>query len=187
MNLSHLRTLATLASILLMLIIAVPAQAAPGVVGDRGEQTPLNLEEEKAPRAEEASGGGGGLVRTFVGLAIVIAVIYGVYWLLRQVKSGREEQASGQGLASVATLPLGPGRSLHLVRAGGEVVLLGVTDQGVTPIRTYPEQAARTAGLLADDADAEADGRNGPVPASPSAGGALLKALDELRRRTVRR
>ena len=59
------------------------------------------------------------------------AVIYGLYWVLKQVKASRETAASGDGLESVATLPLGPNRSLHLVRAGRELVLLGVAEHGV--------------------------------------------------------
>src|SRR3954470_10784781 len=75
-----------------------------------GENTPVNLNE--GPPASKVPGGsaGGSLVRTFVGLAIVIAVIYGLYWVLKQVKAGREEKASGEGLAAIATLPLGPNR-----------------------------------------------------------------------------
>ncbi len=57
-------------------------------------------------------------MRTIVGLLIVIAVIWGLSWILRQVKSGKETRAAGTGLSSVATLPLASGRTLHLVRAG---------------------------------------------------------------------
>ena len=94
-------------------------------------------------------------MRTIVGLAIVIGVIYGLYWVLKQVKASREDKALGSGLKTLATLPLGPNRALHLVRAGDEVVLVGVGEHGVTPIRTYGENEARALGLLADE-DAEA-------------------------------
>jgi flagellar protein FliO/FliZ len=91
-------------------------------------------------------------VRTIVGLAIVIGVIYGLYWILKQVKASREDKALGSGLKTLATLPLGPKGSMHLIRAGDEVVLVGVGDAGVTPIRTYGEHEARALGLIADDA-----------------------------------
>jgi flagellar protein FliO/FliZ len=42
-----------------------------------GESTPLSLGHRSA--AEPAAGGGGGIVRTIVGLAIVIGVIYGLH------------------------------------------------------------------------------------------------------------
>ena len=72
--------------------------------------------------------------------------------MLRKLKR-HEGRAVGSGLESVATLPLGPGRSLALVRAGSDFVLVGVAEQMVTPIRRYSEDEARAAGLLVDDDD----------------------------------
>jgi flagellar protein FliO/FliZ len=166
---------------------------APAALAADGESTPLNLEPPKVD-VQQAAPAGGGLVRTIVGLAIVIAVIYGLYWVLKQVKASREESASGQGLGTLATLPLGPNRSLHLVRAGGEVVLLGVGEGGITPIRTYGEHEARALGLIGSGEDGDGDGE-GPaakvaglpgVPAArPSMREALRRSLDDLRSKTV--
>ena len=163
-----------------MLLAAPTALAA-----DSGEQTPLNL-----PSADEtaaaSSGGGGGLVRTFVGLAIVLAVIYGLYWVLKQVKSSREAATSGHGLQSLATVPLGPNRSMHLVRAGQELVLVGVSEQAVVPIRIYGEAEALAAVLMvdepADDGDAVVTAKAGP----PSPGLFLKDVLARVQSRTVR-
>ena len=166
----------------------------PKPVGDYGEDKALNLPlGDPARQAADPTGasGGGSLVRTFVGLAIVVAVIYGLYWILRQVKSGREERATGAGLESRAVVPLGPGRSLHLVQAGRELVLVGVADHGITPIRTYTEAEAEALGLTG--ADAEVDDFT-PVDAAPSArpkrpAGSPMTigdVLDKLRARTVR-
>jgi flagellar protein FliO/FliZ len=149
-----------------------------------GENTPLNLPAQSTHAASTPGSSGGSLVRTFVGLAIVIAVIYGVYWILRQVKAGREERASGSGLASIATLPLGPNRSLHMVRSGREYVLVGASEHGVTPIRTYSEDEARDAGLL-DEHDP--DGPAAPAPARTGKSGLLKDVLEEMRKRTVRK
>ena len=160
------------------------ALAAPS-----GEKTPLKLESAEQSGGPAAAGGGGGLARTFVGLAIVIAVIYGVYWVLKQVKSSREEKASGSGLSTLATLPLGPNRSLHLVRAGGEVLVVGVSEQGVTHIRTYSEEEARVQGLF--DLELEAT-ETGSLPkprlALPAAFTAAngKTAVETLRKLTVR-
>ena len=141
-----------------------------------GEKTPLNLKD--APSTGHV-GGGGSLVRTIVGLAVVIGVIYGLYWILKQVKSSREEKASGTGLTALATLPLGGQRSLQLVRAGRELHRVGVSEHGVTPVRTYSEEEADAAGRLDIEPDEE-DGQNG--------GGRVVSTIiDELRRRTVRR
>jgi flagellar protein FliO/FliZ len=144
-----------------------------------GEKTPVNLSD--APESKAPGGtAGGSLVRTIVGLAIVIAVIYGLYWVLKQVKASREEKATGSGLAPLASLPLGPNRSLQLVRAGREIVLLGVSEHGVTPVRTYSEDEAEAVGLL--DLDQDDD----ETPSNGNGGGALRSVLDDLRRRTVR-
>jgi flagellar protein FliO/FliZ len=142
---------------------------------DAGEKTPLSLKD--APGTSTHVSGGGSLVRTIVGLAVVIGVIYGLYWILKQVKSSREEKASGTGLSALATLPLGAQRSLQLVRAGRELHLVGVSEHGVTPVRTYSEDEAEAAGLLDLEPDEE-PAQNGTVVAS---------VLEQLRRRTVRR
>jgi flagellar protein FliO/FliZ len=144
---------------------------APAALAADGERTPLNLSDPDGAPAQAAGSTGSGLVRTIVGLAVVIGVIYGLYWILKQVKASREETASGSGLKTLATLPLGTNRSLHLVRAGEEIVLVGAGEHGVTPIRTYTEAEARMHGLLDED-----------VPDPPRKRGNLI---DELRRRTV--
>jgi flagellar protein FliO/FliZ len=158
-----------------------------------GESTPLNLPTGDPDKVQAASGGGG-LVRTFVGLAVVVAVIYGLYWILRQVKAGREERSHGTGLRTTATVPLGPNRALHLVRAGNELMLVGVAEHAVTPIRTYTEEEARAAGLLVDeDDDSDGDdsgGQPGTLLAPAGKRGlrrmTIGEALNRLRQATVR-
>jgi flagellar protein FliO/FliZ len=172
---------ATFSSLLLQAQIALAA--------DAGEKTPLNLKD--APETVSKGGGGGSLVRTVVGLAIVIGVIYGIYWILKQVKSSREEKATGRGLSAVATLPLGPNRSLQLVRAGRDLMLVGVSEHGVTPVRAYSEDEAEAAGLL-DLEEEELSGNgngsgNGRSRGNGNGGGGLKSVIDELRKRTVRR
>jgi flagellar protein FliO/FliZ len=153
---------------------------------DAGEKTPVNLDDATGDSPAHV-GGGGSIVRTIVGLAVVIGVIYGLYWVLKQVKSSREEKASGQGLAALATLPLGTNRSLQLVRAGREIVLLGVSEHGVTGVRTYSEDEAEAAGLLDLEADDE-PARNGNGNGNGGAGAKVVSSvIGELRRRTVRR
>jgi flagellar protein FliO/FliZ len=151
---------------------------APAALAADGESTPLDLSQPTAKTAAQSSAGGG-LVRTIVGLAVVIGVIYGLYWVLKQVKASREEKAHGSGLQTLATLPLGQNRSMQLIRAGDEVVLVGVGEGGVTPIRTYGEHEARALGLLADDNDAPAE--TIVLPADTARPG----LLESLRRKTV--
>jgi flagellar protein FliO/FliZ len=151
---------------------------------DAGEKTPVN---PKDLPSTSTHSGGGSIVRTIVGLAVVIGVIYGLYWVLKQVKSSREEKAIGQGLSALATLPLGPSRSLQLVRAGREIVLLGVSEHGVTPVRTYSEDEAEAAGLLDLEADAQAADAGGNGGGGNGGGRGWSGVIEEMRRRTVRR
>jgi flagellar protein FliO/FliZ len=113
----------------------------------QAERTPLGLGTLK-PTTHASSSGGSSIIRTLLGLLAVIGSIYGVAWVLRRVKRSREGQATGNGLASIATLPLGTGRSLHLIRAGSDVILVGASEHGVTPIRAYTEEEALANGVL---------------------------------------
>ncbi|MGB2710282.1 MAG: flagellar biosynthetic protein FliO, partial [Conexibacter sp.] len=151
--------------------------------------TPVDLSDAGAEGSAAHVGGGGSIVRTIVGLAVVIGVIYGVAWVLKQVKAGKQERATGAGLASVASVPLGSGRAVHLVRAGSDLVLVGVTEHGITPLRTYDAAQARAAGLIDDDGDLllpperVVSERVKPRLALPTGG----RSLDALRAMTVRR
>lgn len=153
--------------------------AADALGAATGEKTPVNLGSGGNAGPSKVPGGSAGssVVRTVVGLAIVIAVIYGLYWVLKQIKASREDKAHGNGLSSIATLPLGPNRSLQLVRAGREIVLVGVSEHGVTPVRTYSEDEADAIGLL--DGEAYDD-------SAPGGGSGLTRVIEDLRRRTVR-
>jgi flagellar protein FliO/FliZ len=174
------------------LIWQVDAALAVSGVDPNSEKKPLNLPVDQAQ--QQATGGStsstsGGLMRTMIGLLVVVGVIYGLYWILKQVKKAKEEQASGSGLHSLASLPLGPNRSLHMIRAGREIVLVGVAEHGVAPIRSYTEEEAFEAGLIGHDDDDD-DSPSAPNPVTKAGfaapGQAIAGALEKLRRRTVR-
>lgn len=114
-----------------------------------GENTPLNL--GSPTTSSHTSSGGASIVRTIVGLAIVLAVIWGLAWILRQVKGGRDPRVAANGLTSVSALSLSSGRSVHLVRAGNDYLLLGSAEHGLMPIHRYTEQQALEAGLLSPE------------------------------------
>jgi flagellar protein FliO/FliZ len=137
---------ATGACLLALACPGVAAASGSGTAEGRGEKTPLNL--GSSAGSTHSSGSGASLVRTIVGLAIVIAVIWGLSWILRQVKSRRDPSAPSTGLASIAALQLSSGRAVHLVRAGSDYLLLGSAEHGVMPIHRYSEEEAREAGLL---------------------------------------
>jgi flagellar protein FliO/FliZ len=182
---------------LALLAGACPAQAFTPASKHGGEALPLNL---STTSTGSHSSGGASIVRTIVGLLIVIAVIWGLTWILKQVKTGRETRSAGSGLTSLATLALGSGRTLHLVRAGRDYLLVGSAEHGVAPIHRYTEEQARTAGLLdlpePSTGPGEGDGipaaRNRPLqipgqaraPAVPSV---VSDALERMREWTVRK
>ena len=109
------------------------------------EPTPLNR--PASPPVPAAASGGASIVRTIIALVVVIGIIYGVARILKAIKGRDEVRASGNGLAQLATLPLGAGRSVALVRAGSDIVLVGIAEQGVTALKTYTEAEAITSGI----------------------------------------
>ena len=175
------------------LLTAPVALAASTSTTAAGEDTPLHL--DRPAKAVEHSTGGGGIVRTIVGLAVVIGVIYGLHWILKQVKTGREQHSTGGGLDALSTLQLSPGRALHLVRSGSEIVLVGSAEHGVTPIRVYSEDEARALGLLDEierhdgggDHDAAGRRRSTPLHAASGSPATLRDFLTTVRQWTVRR
>jgi flagellar biosynthetic protein FliO len=125
--------------------------------------------------APAVGGAGADVIRTIVGLAVVLGVIYGVYWLLKstvRAKSGRADDRIGV----IATTPLAPNRSLHLVRAGDELILVGATDQSITPLRVYTAEEA----MLVDGFGGDTLALPPATPLRPNT------FLEVLRKRTAR-
>ena len=149
------------------------------VLAATGENTPLNLGGGGSP-THVSGGGGSSMVRTVVGLFVVIAVIYGVAWILKRVKRNGSGRPQGTALSSIASMPLGSGRSIQLVRAGRDVLVVGVAEHGVTPIQRYTEDEALEAGIDLPDED---DDDFRPVDQDDKP---LGRALDVLRKMTVR-
>ncbi len=182
---------------LTLLAGACPAQAFTPASKHGGEALPLDL--SSTAGSSHTSSGGASIVRTIVGLLIVIAVIWGLTWILKQVKTGRETRTAGSGLTSLATLALGSGRTLHLVRAGRDYLLVGSAEHGVAPIHRYTEEQARDAGLLdlpEPTGPGEGDGtrrariRPMQIPGQAGAPGVpsvVSDALERMREWTVRK
>jgi flagellar protein FliO/FliZ len=179
----HPSTILRAASSAVLGILVLPAIA--GAATPASENTPLNFTGAGEKAAEVHASSGGSIVRTIVGLAVVIGVIYGLTWVMRQVKASKSTSASGSGLESVATLPLGTNKALHLIRTGDELVLVGAGDHGVTPIRTYTLAEARALGIMPDEALADDDDGDGWDAPRRSAAGRVRGLLDGLRNRTV--
>lgn len=156
----------------LTLLCAGTAQAAGAPTG---ESTPVHLGSSAAHAA--ASSGGSSILRTIIALVVVVAIIYAVARILRAVKGRDAVRASGSGLEQIATLPLAPNRSVALIRSGRDIVLVGVSEHGVTALKTYTEAEAAANGIeLPPDDGSDHDQAERP----------LDRVLDGLRRLTVR-
>ena len=120
-----------------------------------------------------ASGGAIAIARMVVGLAIVLAVVYGVYWLLKKRYRGGTKGAVADGrLEIVATTALANNRAVHLLRAGDELFLVGSSEQSVTGLRAWgPEEAARLEAVLAMPP---------PAPPQPTQPVGIIEALRKL-------
>ena len=75
---------------------------------------------------------------------------------------------------------------MHLVRAGQEIVLVGVSEHAVVPIRIYGEAEARAAGLLDEPVADEGDDIPSARTAPPAVVAVVRDVLTRLRQRTVR-
>lgn len=185
------RILTAALAVALLCVLLAPAYVLAAGKDPYGENTPLNLPSDSPAKVADVGGGtSGGLARTFVGLAVVVAVIYGLTWVLRQMKksSSASERSHGFGLSTEASMPLGPNRSVHLIRAGRELVLVGSAEHGIVPIRTYTEDEARDLGLLQlgsgdVDGDATVVVVNGPAEKAKLL---FSDTLDRIRDRTAR-
>jgi flagellar protein FliO/FliZ len=156
---------------------ATQVQSSQALAQASGENTPLNLTQTAASHAAGSSSGGASIVRTIVGLFIVIAVIYGIAWIMKQAKKSKV-RPTGHGLSQVASLPLGSGRSVAVVRAGREILVVGVAENGVTPIRSYSEAEAIALGI---EVPPEGSENASPVVEKP-----LGRVVDSLRKMTAR-
>lgn len=182
-----------LACTALLLLVLAPGEALAAAAPGSGAATPTDTTRlpdavrNGAETAAQSAGtsSGGAFVRLIVGLFIVIAVIFGVYWLLkiynRSKKGGAGNGATG--IDVVTTAPLGPNRNIHLVRVGDELLLVGSAEQAITRLRTYtPEQSRRLEQHL------EGSGAQlRPLPGKATAGmPPLARLVDGLRKRTIR-
>jgi flagellar protein FliO/FliZ len=157
---------------------ASPSLAATGSAPDTSfEHTKLGHLTNGTPGHVNSGSLSGTLVRTIVALLVVIAVIYGLTWLLKQGRQNKNPSL-GDGLTQIASLPLGPNRSVALVRVGAELHMLGVAEHGVNGIRVFSEEEAYELGIPFDTDDLESS--------SSPASAIGQRLIDALRRRTVR-
>jgi flagellar protein FliO/FliZ len=79
----------------------------------------------------------GGLAQTLVGLAVVLALIFGAAWVLRRLNVGASP--AGSALRLVASQPLGQRERVVLVEVADQWLVVGVAPGSVTALATLPK------------------------------------------------
>jgi flagellar biosynthetic protein FliO len=139
--------------------------------------------------------GGGTLLRLGLGLVVVMGLIAAVWYVMKRVQRSRFpalEERGGSLIDVVTTTQLGPNRSVHLIRVGEEMVLVGSTDHSITPLARLGAEDALALVDLAPPSPrfgAPAEGRG---PASDDRARAVATAgegslVERLRAMTTRR
>ena len=126
----------TLAAALMALALsAIPALAQTTTTPADPEDLPIP--EGSAAPTSLSGGAGGTLLRLGLGLVIVIGLIALVWYVMKRIQRAKYPALEERGdslIDVVATTSIGPGRALHLVRVGEEIVLVGATDNSVNVI-----------------------------------------------------
>jgi len=156
---------------------AVLLGAGPASAGTfHRDRTPLpaDVSGTGSKAASVATSTGSEALHMMLGLGVVLTLIFALYWLLRRTARRNDRTVGDDGFMEVvSSTPLAPSRSLHLVRVGHELVLVGSSEQSVTPIRVYG---------LDDAGDGGPSSRRLYDAARPGAG----SLLDQLRKLTAR-
>ena len=158
----------------LLCLLAFAAMTGPAL--GRTTTKPVNPESLPIPEGSSSPGnlsGGAGdtLLHLGLGLVVVVGLIALVWYVLKRVQRSRYPAIDGAGKAGglidvVSTTPLGPNRSLHIVRVGEEIVLVGSTDHSITALTRLGTDDL--VGLIDVPPTTSTFGRN--APPSPTGG-----------------
>jgi flagellar biosynthetic protein FliO len=159
--------LAIAAFLTALALSALPA-AAQSTTAPVDPET-LPIPEGSAAPTSLTGEGGGTLLRLGIGLVVVIGLIALVWFVLKRFQQGRYPALDERGpslIDVVTTTPLGPNRSLHLVRVGEELVLIGSTEHSVTSLARLgvEESSALVDGAAAAPAPGSVGGRSAGGP-----------------------
>lgn len=79
------------------------------------------------------------LMQVVAPLFFVILLIFGLAWLVKKLNTGTP--SIGYGIKIIANTPVSSQARVCLIRVGGKDILLGVTNQQVTRLHTFDEEA----------------------------------------------
>ena len=98
------------------------------------------------------------ILRVLLTLVVVAAAIYGLVFLVK--KFSRGGAARDPFLKVLASVPLGPGRSVYIISVGSQAWLVGSAESGVTLISEIGDKEILDAMLL-EDSRRSAEGQTG--------------------------
>lgn len=159
-------------------VLAPTASAKAPAFHEDTTPLPASLSQSTTTTASHSASAGSSLARTVAGLAIVLAVLFGIYWLFKTYAKGKQTKSDGR-LEIVATTALAPNRAVHLIRVGDGLVLVGSAEGSITRLKAY--SAAESAAL-----DARLEGEPGALRPFGSEAAGPSGFVEQLRRRTAR-
>jgi len=84
------------------------------------------------------------IVKTIAILAGVIALIFGLAWLLRRLNLSTSLADGGnEGWRVLAVKMIGPKRQIYVMEVGSRILLIGFTDKTMTPLMEVHDPAER--------------------------------------------
>jgi len=141
----------------------VPAPAAAPAAAPLPDEKTLTISDAPgtAPTADQhpADVGVWDFVKMFVILALVIGMILGFLWFMRKLQGqGRKEDAL---IKVLHTQTLGGSRNLQVVEIGEDILLMGVSEGGVTLVKDLTGTEAGDAFRLAASTGKAAGSKTG--------------------------
>jgi flagellar biosynthetic protein FliO len=98
-------------------------------------------------------------------LAIVVALVFAIAWVLRRTPLGGMTRGSGP-MKLIATLPIGPKERLLLVEVNGRELIVGVSPGGINAVQQLGDGRRR-----AQSSEAGATPPVAALPAAPAGAG----------------
>jgi len=114
-----------LSAFLLMMLLCVEARAVSE------EDIPVRLEVAKKASADESP-----WLRLMLGLGVVAVLAAGALVYIRKVKAKMPASKNSMQIQMLTQHHLGPRKSLAIIRVAGESILIGVTDQNISLIKS---------------------------------------------------
>lgn len=100
------------------------------------QEEELNLPEYSLP----SSGGGGGVLQLILAFLLVLAVLWGFYYLLRRFGNQNPRRLASKYVSLIDFLPVKPSFSLYLFQVGERVILVAQTGNTAREIAEFSRE-----------------------------------------------